>query len=339
MKVITFYNNKGGVAKTTCVFNMAYKLSIDNKVLVIDCDPQLTISHLFLQKYYMKHKGVSLKEAAIHASNYWVDQLKDQNTIINKWCMLADNRRMLNQNDNSGFVSDLTKVETINTNLHFIPSDPRMFMLDERLGTACNQSIPDRSSILVFWDIFELLASVHNFKYILLDLSPSASWCNQNLIMSCNYFFIPLTIDYYCHISINNLSRWFVQMKKLHTKYFVSSKPLPQCSGFLHCRYAMYNNSISSLYANYLPNIDKVIHQLCKVLSDNNMLLLNYVTLYIPDFKTLFSLSQMCNVPVFVLNNDALKSVGIKYYLNNNYQQQIAKVSKVYSDLEHHLGL
>lgn len=46
MKSIAFYNNKGGVGKTTSVINIAYQLA-DKKVLVIDMDGQSNCSRFF----------------------------------------------------------------------------------------------------------------------------------------------------------------------------------------------------------------------------------------------------------------------------------------------------
>ena len=41
MKTIAFYNNKGGVGKTTLAANVGYNLSAMNyRVLMMDCDPQ-----------------------------------------------------------------------------------------------------------------------------------------------------------------------------------------------------------------------------------------------------------------------------------------------------------
>lgn len=47
MKSIAFYNNKGGVGKTTSVINIAYQFAADKKVLVIDMDGQSNSSRFF----------------------------------------------------------------------------------------------------------------------------------------------------------------------------------------------------------------------------------------------------------------------------------------------------
>lgn len=47
MKSIAFYNNKGGVGKTTSVINIAYQLAADKQVLVVDLDGQANCSRFF----------------------------------------------------------------------------------------------------------------------------------------------------------------------------------------------------------------------------------------------------------------------------------------------------
>jgi chromosome partitioning protein len=51
-KIVTMYNNKGGVSKTTSLFNLgAYLAQTGHRVLLADCDPQCNLTELFLASY------------------------------------------------------------------------------------------------------------------------------------------------------------------------------------------------------------------------------------------------------------------------------------------------
>src|SRR5690606_7301749 len=49
MRTITFFNNKGGVGKTTTVYHVAWMLSeLGVKTIAVDLDPQSNLTSMFL---------------------------------------------------------------------------------------------------------------------------------------------------------------------------------------------------------------------------------------------------------------------------------------------------
>lgn len=50
MKSIAFYNNKGGVGKTTSAINVSYELAKNSRVLIIDVDGQANCSRFFTEE-------------------------------------------------------------------------------------------------------------------------------------------------------------------------------------------------------------------------------------------------------------------------------------------------
>jgi cellulose biosynthesis protein BcsQ len=49
VKIITLFNHKGGVSKTTTAFNLGWMLARKNqRVLLVDCDPQCNLTGMVL---------------------------------------------------------------------------------------------------------------------------------------------------------------------------------------------------------------------------------------------------------------------------------------------------
>ncbi|MGM9396691.1 ParA family protein [Flavonifractor plautii] len=57
--------------------------------------------------------------------------------------------------------------------------------------------------------MLEITAEKYKLDYILLDMSPSISATNANILMQSDYFFIPCAPDYFCYMAIESLSDTF----------------------------------------------------------------------------------------------------------------------------------
>lgn len=83
MKIISIYNNKGGVGKTTTTKRLAIYLSnMNKKVLIIDMDPQTNISKQFLNSYKEDITDVLLTGLNINEAIYTSDKIAGNIHIV-----------------------------------------------------------------------------------------------------------------------------------------------------------------------------------------------------------------------------------------------------------------
>ena len=74
MKIITFFNNKGGVGKTTTVYHIAWMLKeLNYQVLAVDLDPQCNLSSIFLstermEEIVLEEQKVTILDAIVPVS-------------------------------------------------------------------------------------------------------------------------------------------------------------------------------------------------------------------------------------------------------------------------------
>jgi len=118
MKSIAFFNNKGGVSKTTSVLNIAYILGevYKRKVLVVDCDGQQNASRFFANKLSengiekaLINAAVSPKEALSPTRYEHIDILTstpDMNLCAQQFHSLSASEREKNLSKLSGFWSE-----------------------------------------------------------------------------------------------------------------------------------------------------------------------------------------------------------------------------------------
>lgn len=58
MKIVSLFNNKGGVGKTTLAFHLSWILSeMGKKVLMIDLDPQCNLTIVVFMREILKISG------------------------------------------------------------------------------------------------------------------------------------------------------------------------------------------------------------------------------------------------------------------------------------------
>jgi len=187
--LISVYNHKGGIAKTTSVFNMGCMLAkLGKKVLMVDCDPQCNLTGMSLG--YEDYDSLYKFYKDVDNSNIY-SSLADKFGLPGGNSNLKMTKLTAYKNDNIGLFAG---------HINFAKFD---MILATAIKTA--SSLPTLKSTIssLYWTIKNAGAK---YDIILLDLAPSMSATNQILLTSSDYFIVPTYPDFFCYQAIDSLS-------------------------------------------------------------------------------------------------------------------------------------
>lgn len=194
MKVISFINMKGGVAKTTSTVEIAAILAKEHgkEVLIIDLDPQTnaTLSLITLEAW---------------------EQIKDDATIAD---VLGMNRGMSSRSDdfdiNKAVIHNVCGIE----HLDLIPSHLDLTFLDLDLVSR-----PARENILQS----QIGKLAKQYDYILIDCPPNLTLAPQNALVVSDYIIVPVVPEIFPAIGlpllVNRVQNWKKSMTSSHVEF------------------------------------------------------------------------------------------------------------------------
>lgn len=186
MKSLVFFNNKGGVGKTTLLCNVAayFANELSKSVLVVDCDPQCNASQYLFDDATL--------EAVFEDRNKSVEVLFES--------------LMSGQ----GHTEKTPVRRSAEFGVDVLCGSPSLSMAEDFLAEEW-ASLNNRrgiSSTLVFANF---LKRVGHYDYVFFDVSPSLGAINRTVLLSSDYYVSPMTIDIFSLKAFQNISVW---MKK-----------------------------------------------------------------------------------------------------------------------------
>lgn len=200
MKVITFFNNKGGVGKTTLAVNIAAYCSIKlgKSVLFLDLDPQANSTQMMLKEEIWADfygKNASRKTIINYFSNILVG---DSNIEIHEIPI---------QKSETAYKVDL------------IPGHPRLSFVEDKLSDAWEKcSAGDvggfrKSNWLnVIKDKYK-----NDYEIMFVDLGPSLGALNRSVLLNSDYFVSPMGSDIFSILGVENIGVWISGWKRIYT--------------------------------------------------------------------------------------------------------------------------
>lgn len=222
--VLTFFNNKGGVGKTSLVFHLSWMLSeMGFNVVAIDLDPQANLTSAFLSEEELEE--------------LWNDELglDGPNTIYK--CLLPWKK-----------TGDILKPETrkITEKLHLIPGDLSLAGFEDTLSEAWTKALTNDQFrpmriLSSFWQVAQMAAKSHDAKLILADVGPNLGAINRSALIATDHIVIPLAADLFSLQGLRNLgptlrewrSEWKKRIENWHEPDFELPKGLMQPAGYV----------------------------------------------------------------------------------------------------------
>lgn len=184
--VLTFFNNKGGVGKTSLIYHLAWMFSsLGKQVVIADLDPQANLTAAFLNEDQIE----SLWNAPQPGSTIYqcVKPLTGVGDIV------------------------APTLQTIGPNLHLLPGDVALSSFEDTLSTEWPNSMGDTNLyrpmriLTAFWQVMQIAARKVQADIILVDIGPNLGAINRSVLLATNYVAIPLGADLFSLQGLSNL--------------------------------------------------------------------------------------------------------------------------------------
>jgi chromosome partitioning protein len=221
MTVVSVINYKGGVGKTTITANLAAGLACCGwKVLLIDCDPQCSLTFSFIQGE--EWENLANDEKTI--KKFFDAILDESKTVPFKQLIIQPITVELK-------LSKLYEKDEIweKGEIFIIPSHLGLINVDLELAgllTGTNRRRQRQSFFKVYKRIIEGLESLDEmYDYVLIDCPPNLNIVTKSAISASNYILIPSKPDYISTLGIGYLKEAVEEFVREFNDWATSDDP------------------------------------------------------------------------------------------------------------------
>jgi cellulose biosynthesis protein BcsQ len=214
--VLTFFNNKGGVGKTSLVYHLSWILSeMGKKVVAIDLDPQANLTSAFLPEEELE--------------NLWDSDAPPSGASTIYRCV-----QPLME------VGDIQEPITrpIRSSLHLVPGDLALAGFEDFLSQEWPNSLGSGNLLrafrvlTAFWIVAQKAAEQQQADLILADVGPNLGAINRSALIGSDYVVIPLAADLFSLQGLRNLGptlrHWRLDWRKRLDNWPSRTFPLPE---------------------------------------------------------------------------------------------------------------
>lgn len=287
--VFAFFNNKGGVGKTTLVYNLAWMFQdLGHRVIAVDLDPQANLTAAFLEDDRLEE--------------LWPDNDHPE-TIF-------------------GAIQPLLKgtgdirtphLEPITTSLNLMVGDLQLSTFEDELSGQWPGCLDRKERsfrvISAFWRMIQEAVAIQAADFALVDLGPNLGALNRAALIAADFVIVPLGPDLYSLQGLRNLGptlrRWQGEWQERLGRNPEPDLVLPpgrmQPLGYIVLQHSVRLDRPVKSYNRWLQRIPEVYYQAVLQQDDPSKNHNEYNLAMIKHYHSLMPMAQEARKPIFHL--------------------------------------
>lgn len=293
MKKLAFFNNKGGVGKTTLVYHVAWMMSeLGHRVIAADFDPQANLT------------AMALKPSQI--------ELIEDDKIESIYDVVAP------------VIAKGGEIESVfvkvTDNFALIPGDLELSNTEDALSREWTQCLSDspldreRAFAVTTSLAMALNAAADDFDadIALIDVGPNLGAINRSALLDADYVVVPVAPDIFSLKGLTNVGRGLGEWRKGWQKRLTNAPKLGeewpngemQPLGYVVSRFSVYAGERAAHFSRWINRVPRVFHQ--DVLGESSPFSGDIDhdparLAWLKDYRSLMPMAMEVNKPIFKL--------------------------------------
>lgn len=295
MKIICFFNNKGGVGKTSLVYHLAWKMAeLGYRVVAADLDPQANLSSMFLDEEEL------------------VEMFEAKGVVRTVY-------QAVKPLTGVGDVEEVTPRE-LSPGLALLPGDIGLSVFEDALSkswTEClGEDIRPFHVISAFYRVLVQVASARRADVVLVDVGPNLGAINRAALLAADHVVFPVGVDLFSLYGLRNLGprlalwrdQWSERRQHFAKKHADTALELPPGAmapaGYVTTQHSQYAGKASNAYGKWLDRVPEAyLRAVCRdktsaippLAQDHNCLG------QLKHYRSLMPMAQEARKPIFHL--------------------------------------
>lgn len=292
MRTITFFNNKGGVGKTTLVYHVAWMCAeLGQQVLTVDLDPQANLTTMFFGEDRLEM--------------LWPEEGRSQSILS---CISPIMEGL-------GDIAD-APLQKVGESIHLLPGDLSLSRFEDNLSASWPRCLDgDKAAyrvVTAFHRIIHHAAEAVDADMVLMDVGPNLGAINRASLIASDHVVMPLAPGLFSLQGLRNLGptlhAWRESwVQRLNAKPADLDIPMPagtmKPAGYVVMQHVERKNRPVKAYQRWVSKIPQV-YETCVLRRESSVESpdsdANRIG-FIKNYQSLMPLAEDARKPVFML--------------------------------------